>query len=349
MSVTSSSSIVAYSGDNLGDYSTGTPTLSYTQLGTLQDLTTITVIHVKKSGHPTDEERITLVEDTNFTVDLTEKEVTLTNSTINYESDSSYPDVVAILRVTSISDSAVTFSDNSILTDTDLNIATKQSLFKLQELSEQNAEGYDTTALTLTGTINSNQAMIQTIDSNGWVTTQRIAEKQITKEKVGDNELESSNINMAELKVAMGKLLYPKGSVYFNTVDTRDPAIILGFGTWRKIEGRVLISQDDSDTTFETIGAVGGSKEHQLTKGELPSHYHTPSSRRNQTLWGSKSGTYDYAHNNYFNGIDADGDGAKYLVRNTIGDGADEDGLNNEPHNNLPPYVVVQMWERTDT
>lgn len=39
-------------------------------------------------------------------------------------------------------------------------------------------------------------------------------------------------------------------------------------------KGRVPVGQDPSDTSFDTIGEIGGAKTHTLTSSEMPSHTH---------------------------------------------------------------------------
>lgn len=57
------------------------------------------------------------------------------------------------------------------------------------------------------------------------------------------------------------RLVFPIGSTYITQTDT-NPNIILGFGTWERIKGKVLVGLDEDDTAFDTIGKTGGEKTH---------------------------------------------------------------------------------------
>ena len=118
----------------------------------LPGITNIVVLHIK--DYNTNPVQTVLTLNTHYTFSDTTKVVTLKQGSFTI-SDSA--DKVSVLRTTDISEPSVSFTDTSLLTDTNLNQAVRQSLFKLQELSEQQADGYDTTALALTGTINSNK------------------------------------------------------------------------------------------------------------------------------------------------------------------------------------------------
>ena len=105
-----------------------------------------------------------------------------------------------------------------------------------------------------------------------------------------------------------------------------NPATYLGFGTWEYWgEGRVPVGVDISQDEFNEIGKIGGEKEHTLTVDEMPSHTH--------------------------------GIGIEY----TVVSGSDTPRLtsnpqnatcvtsatgNNQPHNNLQPYITCYMWKR---
>jgi hypothetical protein len=65
--------------------------------------------------------------------------------------------------------------------------------------------------------------------------------------------------------------VYPIGSVYINAISTSSPATLFGFGTWAEIgAGRVLVGQNASDASFDSLGDTGGSKD-----ATLVSHDHT--------------------------------------------------------------------------
>lgn len=124
------------------------------------------------------------------------------------------------------------------------------------------------------------------------------------------------------------KKVYPIGSVYVNKTSSTNPATTFGFGTWVAIEGRVIVGKAASGT-FVTAGATGGAETHTLTSAEMPSHTHTNSQNvllnAGGAAVGYASGAFGLAFANVSNA-------------NTGGGGA---------HNNLQPYIVAYMWERT--
>ena len=62
------------------------------------------------------------------------------------------------------------------------------------------------------------------------------------------------------------ELVFPIGSTYITQTNT-NPKNVLGFGTWERVKGKVLVGLDENDVDFNTIGKTGGSK-------DMQSHYH---------------------------------------------------------------------------
>lgn len=120
---------------------------------------------------------------------------------------------------------------------------------------------------------------------------------------------------------------YPTGSIYLSVNDT-SPASIFG-GTWEKIEDRFLLS---SGSTY-SLGSMGGETQHTLTITEMPTHSHTQqTATRNDS-----STTYSVEPEQYWAGWWTTHEGGS--TRETGG---------SEPHNNMPPYLVVNMWKRVE-
>lgn len=116
---------------------------------------------------------------------------------------------------------------------------------------------------------------------------------------------------------------YPVGSIYIS-VDSASPASIFG-GTWvRFAQGRCLIGLDSGDADFDNISETGGSKTHILTESEMPVHNHGATPEFNDaSSRGTLSSNFSLDGSNIVN----------------KGGGA--------PHNNMQPYIVVAMWQRT--
>tara|TARA_R100001129_G_scaffold175204_2_gene148116 strand:- start:112 stop:1116 length:1005 start_codon:yes stop_codon:yes gene_type:complete len=308
---------------------------------TLPAITTIIVLHIK--NYSTSPEQITLTLDTHYTYNATSKIVTLKQGSFTI-SDST--DKVSVLRVTDISDPSVSFSDTSLLTDTNLNQSVRQTLFKLQEVSEQNQEGYDTASLSLSGLINTNTANITAIQANDYVTNERLATGAVTSEKIFNGTIKGEDFDSASVKTFMGDLLYPLGSVYCNMLNSADPATILGFGSWTRIQGKAVVGYNSSETEFDTLLETGGSKTVTLDVDELPPHRHETTSTASTLLWGEKTSGRNSDKNNYFNGNSADGDGGRFQISSFMGTGSDQ-GLLGNSHNNLQPYIVGSLWYRS--
>lgn len=121
--------------------------------------------------------------------------------------------------------------------------------------------------------------------------------------------------------------IYPIGSIYIS-VNSTSPETLFG-GVWQKIEGRFLLGSSND----YSLGDTGGEATHTLTVNEIPSHNHR------QTVTSSRSGsgsTYvSWNSNNLFGNTDKD-------ARNTLNTGG------GKAHNNMPPYIVVNIWKRTE-
>lgn len=118
--------------------------------------------------------------------------------------------------------------------------------------------------------------------------------------------------------------LHPVGSIVVLGVST-NPNTLYGFGTWTAITGRVLVGKAASGT-FQTLDATGGAETHTLSVGEIPAHAHNIS---------PDSGSAGSPYNGRTVGPAA---GGNYNTSNAGGGGA---------HNNLQPYIVKYMWQRT--
>lgn len=154
--------------------------------------------------------------------------------------------------------------------------------------------------------------------------------------RVNDVENISGDELIKDGKVSSTSMLnmYPVGAIYVSTVST-NPSAIFG-GSWTSVsQGRVLMG---SSTSYPA-GSTGGEYTHTLTEAEMPSHKHAG--------WGERSGrngqgigfgvAYQYGRNNP--GSD-DSDTDNYLYYSSPEGGG-------QAHNNMQPYLVVYMWERT--
>lgn len=163
-----------------------------------------------------------------------------------------------------------------------------------------------------------------------WVTTKQV-EVDLTNYTTLDK--------VEELILARSKKEHGIGTLYFSMVAT-NPAEILGFGTWSLIaKNSFLIGAGDK----YTVGSTGGEEKHVLTAAELP--------RQNGTI--STHGTYAGSPIAAVSGVF----GARHTVSDKYMSGSANghssidvieygNGGQDQPHNNLPPYIAVYIWQR---
>lgn len=113
---------------------------------------------------------------------------------------------------------------------------------------------------------------------------------------------------------------YPVGSIYLSMNNT-NPESLFG-GTWEQLKDRFLLASGD---TYEA-GTTGGEAEHTLTVEEMPSHNHYISGYSN-----------NFGTNHYYNLVSGSNNYGSTSTGSTGGGKA---------HNNMPPYLVVNMWKR---
>lgn len=142
-------------------------------------------------------------------------------------------------------------------------------------------------------------------------------------------------LELNETKLSKEQILdmfYPVGTIYQTTDSTFDPAEKWG-GTWETIKGRFLLSEGNG----YTAGSTGGEATHTLTTGEMPNHTHTMyvNNEGSSATWQPDTGTY-LIPSSYV--TDSKKNYQAKLAQNAAGA--------NQPHNNMPPYIVVTTWKR---
>lgn len=91
-----------------------------------------------------------------------------------------------------------------------------------------------------------------------------------------NTDVSSNKTAIDNLKGQVLQAVYPVGSVYVSITDSRNPADILGFGTWEALPaGYGLVAQgtataEDGSTLTFTAGQKSGEFKHQITIRELP-------------------------------------------------------------------------------
>lgn len=145
----------------------------------------------------------------------------------------------------------------------------------------------------------------------------------------------SHNHNVANITDLFDKI-YPVGSIYMS-VNNVNPGSLFG-GTWSQIKDKFLLAKGD---TYATNGATGGESTHTLTVDEMPSHNHTQVAHSHSmgTDWSAgASGGYDaFYHTSGRKIAERSTQSAQPYINNTGG---------GQSHNNMPPYLVVNVWKR---
>lgn len=172
-----------------------------------------------------------------------------------------------------------------------------------------------------------------TLKKSAYVTINETEYPVTDAEYVGGTDLNAATLNYAF------KLMHPVGSIYMTTVAT-NPSEIFGFGTWELWgAGRVPVGVDTTQTEFNEVEKTGGEKKHTLTPPEMPSHKPTlVMSYTNTQTHTHAGGTYAKSFAEGANPSDGTYEANDERIK-TIGD--------DQPHNNLQPYITCYMFKRT--
>jgi len=159
----------------------------------------------------------------------------------------------------------------------------------------------------------------------------------------------------------------PVGSIYLSAI-AGNPASLLGYGTWAAIAaGRVLVGLDAAQTEFNALGKTGGAKTHTLTTAEMPSHNHTQNAHNHTqdahnhtqnphkhfmaantgTVAGGGSVTKAYPYTTTNETLDTTATNNATTATNQQTTATNNPTGGGGAHNNLQPYFVVNIWQRT--
>lgn len=127
---------------------------------------------------------------------------------------------------------------------------------------------------------------------------------------------------------------YPVGSIYISISSSFNPNSSFG-GTWSKIaEGHCLIQAGER----YALASTGGESTHTLNVQEMPRHAHAVLRNDGEKI---SSWPTNVADGNLWY-IPVDGNNTfghtEYMAEFEGGGGA---------HNNMPPYLAVNIWKRT--
>lgn len=143
--------------------------------------------------------------------------------------------------------------------------------------------------------------------------------------------LDSGAAGWAAMRTNVVNMVYPVGTIYYNSIQGNNPRDFFGTGTWIAwAQGRVIVGVGQTtDTRGEARNfgnqSQGGEFQHQLSEAEMPAHQHG------------------------FNAINYGGGNHIGQGSNVIG------GMNmatdwrggNAAHNNMQPYTSAFCWIRT--
>ncbi len=125
--------------------------------------------------------------------------------------------------------------------------------------------------------------------------------------------------------IAAPENIFPIGSIYL-AAGAEDPNTFRP-GTWIKAAaGRMLIGAGTLGSDTYAAGDEGGEARHTLTTPEMPGHSHPVGFRS----------VYETS-----------GAGAAMTPWSDTGFGSTQDVGGDQPHENRPPYLTVNIWERT--
>jgi microcystin-dependent protein len=115
------------------------------------------------------------------------------------------------------------------------------------------------------------------------------------------------------------------------SVNSTSPASLFG-GTWERLQDKFLLG---AGSYSETNGNEGGDATHTLTADEMPKHSHNINYSIASSHTQQAAG---FLHNpETHSGFS--GEGTYAVWSQSVGKGT--------PHNNMPPYLAVYMWQRT--
>ena len=140
-----------------------------------------------------------------------------------------------------------------------------------------------------------------------------------------------------EIKKLIFDMTYPIGSIIHSTREG-NPSTYLGYGEWTQIKDVFLLAAGET----YAAGNTGGEAKHTLTIDEMPSHSHDSMLYANNTGTSTVPVGYSMLNTNTYtwasSGASEKNAGLFGKANNTGGD---------QPHNNMPPYKTVYIWERT--
>ena len=191
----------------------------------------------------------------------------------------------------------------------------------------------------------------------------KVPSEKLAKDSL-DTKANSNHTHTSNQVTDLINTIYPVGSIYMS-VNSTNPSVLFG-GTWEQIKDTFLLATGDTYAN----GSTGGEATHTLTENEMPSHTHIQDSH-NHTQNAHNHTQNPHSHTigslkRYVvngNSAAAVGDGYgnsnNYKTGNTTATNKEATATNNpqtatnqntgggQAHNNMPPYLAVNIWKRT--
>ena len=137
--------------------------------------------------------------------------------------------------------------------------------------------------------------------------------------------------DMNAIKNALNNLIFPVGSIIYNSSADFDPNTVYG-GTWERIKGKLIFGVDEADNDFSTSGKTGGEKEHNHVENVFAYNGKLAVSNTDIAAETSKSMIYTVNGTTGFTPVSGTQKGDAYRT---------------EKSSNMPPYQTAYIWERT--
>lgn len=193
---------------------------------------------------------------------------------------------------------------------------------------------------------------LMTVSSFASVTVTKSWDDNLTGTNASNRSLPTVNVEGSISYENLLDLMHPVGSYYSTENDSFDPNTAWG-GEWEKLAtGTTLIQAGEN----YPINSTGGEAEHALTASEMPPHRHWISGAAyddgNMSYSGSNSQDFGLAGDaGSYTSYDQAKSNGRYDAYAGGAAGADGRGSNSMsteavPHNNMPPYVAVNIWQR---
>lgn len=169
----------------------------------------------------------------------------------------------------------------------------------------------------------------------------------------GENDLNLVPIEETVKSIVLNTF-FPVGSVYTDVTGNVNPNTQFG-GTWVKIQNAFLYGSGS-----KSVGNTGGAETVTLTTEQMPSHSHGVGSINASGGFitgkiafdtgtdNSGSGVFNRTATNRIAGSGYEETGGHfdfYFSRNRSG--STSSAGSGGAHNNMPPYIVVNIWKRT--